>query len=696
MTFVDVAYIPGTNKSPQRTKLAGLNFTDTNKVHFPDGRLTTLPPFSVAGATSDYVTLIGAVRSIHAHKFSGQNNNAHYLLGGSHRLYSISQGVLYNITPFADQKSESLGNNPLETASSDATLTITWTDHGLAVGDLIALTDAADIGGVDADTYINVEHLVDTVPDGDTITVEMGTNASSTVASGGGANVIARGMEAAATLGTDPISVTDTLNDVTITYTAHGLAVGDRIKLFGVSGAVGGVPVAELNAEHIVATVPDADSFTIDASTAATSTTAGGGSDIAIFKQIPAGNIDQKDATGYGLGEYGEGIYGVGGPAVSAQEFPRIYSFGDFGDNVILCPGDYITGDGQKIYLWDGDTTKAPTIVPNAPTDTNWIDVINNHIVALRGNSIGISAIGDQTDWSGLSSYRQEVQRAWKLVSTMTLNEKEAVIFTTDFALRIRFVGGQDIWDISDLYEDDGIIAPNAACSLDGRVYWRGVKGSYVHDGSIPTRIKNTQNDEWIFDNIEAGKAWKSFCFSDNERSEWYFYFPTDGSDEPSDYLIHNVIGMEGLPNGSFTLGLMDRTAGQKPNVVDGRFYMVNAFQESTAGTPYLHFINDGAVTFDWSATTSEAYLFQGEARGMIDTIFPDSTQSGAATFTMRTREYPQGTLYNANAVTITGSTPYTTVYAAGKIVGMTFSGSSQFTIGAWKMNVRKLGRGRG
>lgn len=689
MTYLDITYFPGTQKSPQQTKISQRSFTDTNHVHFPDGILTTLQPYFTASAFSNVVELLGAVRSIHAHKFSGTYVGNNFLFGSNTRLYTIKNANLYNITPFADQKAETLGADPLDTTSTDATLTITWTGHGLTVGDLVTIANAADVGGVDANTYINTSFLVATVPDANTITVEMGTTAGST-ASGGGSDIIIYAIGRDTVLGTDPISVTDTETEVELTWTAHGQAVGDRIKLFGVSGAVGGVPASELNAEHIVTSIVDANTLTFEVTTAATSATTGGGSAVSAFVQIAAGNLDQDTASGYSAGLYGDGVYGVGNATDSQQIFPRIWSFGDFGDNVVMCPGDYITGDGQKIYLWDGNPNEAPTILPNAPTDCNWVDVVNNSIVALRGTYLQIAAPGSVSDWDGLTTYLQQVQRAWKLVATQTLNEKEACIFTPNFVLRLRYVGGADIWDLSDLFLDDGILAPNAACVLNSAVYWRGARGAYVHNGNIPERIKNTQNDDWIKDNINLGQAWKAFAFADPANSEWYVYFPTGDDNEPGDYLIHNILGIEGLPTGSFTLGQMARTAAQSPGTLDAQFYMANATSEASAGTPYLHFA-DGNVEFSWSATTSEQYAAQGEYRALLDQFMPDG--NGNANVVINTREYPQDTLNSTSAYAITDSSPYITTKAAGKLFGFTFSGTSAYTIGRWKVNFRRLGR---
>lgn len=678
--MIPVKYSPGTQKSPQQTLITQPCFTDTDKVHFPDGRLSTLPAFSTASATSDYVTLLGAVRFIHAQRVTGTYAGTYSILGSNTRLYAVKNSTLFNITPFADQKSESLGNDPISTTNTDATVTITWTAHGLSVGDEVTIANATATGGL----TIDGAHTVASVPDADTFTYEASSNASST-ATGGGANVVISSIGVADTLGADPISTTSGDAIITVTYTAHGLVAGDRIKIRDSSG-VGGINHAEINKELIVATTPTANTFTFEAGANALTTATGGGSVVRIYKQMAAGNIDQGSATGYGVGEYGEGIYGVGGEVRSAQSFPRIWSGDQFGNDFVFCAGDYISGDGQKIYFWDGNTSKAPTVLTNAPTDCNFVSVVNNSVVALRGAQVQICEIGDATVWSGVTTYTSRELSVFKLISCYRYTDKNGVIFTPNRVFLLSYVGGGDIWDLRELFSDDGIIAPNAACILDNLLYWRGYRASYVFDGSPATIVENPQNDEWIIENINLGSAWKCFAYADPQNGEWYFHFPTGASTEPTDYVIHNV------KDGSHTLGLMDRTAAQQVPQLDGQFLMANATSASVAGTLFRHFTN-GAVTFDWEATTSFSYVDVGQSRGFFRQIFPDSNQAGTCTLNLLTREYPQGTTTTSADYTFNGARKYITTKASGKLLAMKFSGNSRFTLGGWVLNVISRGR---
>lgn len=599
MGLIDIRYAPGTQKSPQQTEISAPAFTDTDHVHFPEDRLSTLPPYSAVMDTSDYVTLLGGLRAIHAAKLTGTYVGTYFFYGTHSRLLVRLNGELYNITPLVTSATATLGTDPLALVNGDATMTVTYASHGLVVGDRIKLSGATHGTGGFANTYINKEHIVATTPTSGTFTVELAANAPATDATEGGAAV-------------------------------------------------------------------------------------------EIFKQIAAGNLNQAAASGYGTGLYGEGLYGQGGPAVTAQSFPRIWSLGNFGNEVVMCPGDYLPGNGQKIYIWDGNLAVAPTVLTNAPTDCNWVTVINNSIVALCGRTVKICEGGDGTVWSGLTYYEKTLERVWKLVACYAVGEKNAVIFTPTDAIFLRFVGGGDLWDLSDLFPEggaDGLLSPMSASVLGTTLRWRGARGCYSFDGgSPPQKEPNTQNEDWMIANTNYGQAWKSFAYSDTQNEQWVHHFPTGTDTEPGDYVIHNPAG------GHWTLGRMARTAAQRPGFLDSTFLMGNGVSASVAGTVYRHFTN-GAVTFDWYAETALAYYEGGENRYLIDKVVPDSNQSGDVTLQLLTREYPQGSEHASPEYTITAGTEWQTVKAAGKLSKIRLSGSAAFVTGAWKMNVRKLGK---
>jgi len=83
------------------------------------------------------------------------------------------------------------------------------------------------------------------------------------------------------------INTTSASKVVTLIVAGHGLTTGDYVTISGATGpTIGGIPVAQINAEHEV-TVVDSTTFTITVTTAASSTTTSqGGTSISIACQI--------------------------------------------------------------------------------------------------------------------------------------------------------------------------------------------------------------------------------------------------------------------------------------------------------------------------------------------------------------------------------------------------------------------------
>lgn len=646
-------------------------WSDTDKVHFPDGKLTPIPAWSSAKFNFGNISnLIGTCRSQWATKLSGTGSP--YRFYGTHsHLFVEHQGALYNITPLRGQRAYDLGADPLEVHSGDATLTITATAHGLSVGDHITLSGATDIGGVNAATYINIEHHVATVPDADTITVEMTTTASSS-ATGGGSLISVLSLEAVASL-SNPLDTTNGSKVVTVNYTAHGLSTGDRIKLSD-SSATGGVPDSELNAEHII-TVVDDDSFTIIVTTAATSdVTAGGGTDIHIFTQIVYGNENQSLGTGFGYGTFGYGIFGNPFVSDSTQQYPRIWSLDNFGNDVVICPGDYLAGDGQKIYIWSGDTDVAPTVLTNAPENCNWVNVVNNAIVALCDDSIRICEIGNGTVWSGLTATTIDVQRAFRLISSNSVGEKASIIFAPE-PYYLAYVGGE--WDLVELNAQYPIIAPLAAAQFTGGLLWVDVSSRLCYfNGSSVDVIINDQNGEYIRKNINNNAAWTVFLFHDPKHKQVWTFWPSTGETSPDQYMIFNPA------HPSFTLGALNRTSSQRPYILDNSFYMTNG------NDAYSHFT--GAVTdFNWYGQSAYFFTANGEYRMKATTAITDC--SGTATLTMYGLEYPQAAPVEYNSFSVSGKLMH--IRAAGRLLSTKFSGDSDFTLEGIKIDILQQGR---
>jgi hypothetical protein len=772
-------YIPGTVKEPQNTKSTGAAWQETSLVHFPDGKLTPIPPFVESPPNVNSLALQGTCRAQWAGRLGGSNSGAYYFFGTHSHLYSEYNGIRYNITPFADQKSELLGTNPLGFTSADATMDVTWTAHGLSVGDEVTFSGATDAASVNATTYINISHRVATVTNANVFTVELGTTAGSTT-TGGGSAITAYAVGRTAVLGTDPVTTryddvqstplvtvsgsniidvytflydeivagdsitisgivgtagllngipvaelntTHTVLDVPglyfrirvntaatssgaptesgsvismkalkITYTSHGLSAGDRIKLSFATGPIGGVPASEINKEHVISVIETANTFIVPCTTAATSLASGGGTTVSIFKQIASGNQNQSFLSGYGAGLYGAGLYGTDRVSSTTPSYPRISSFDNFGNQYIYCPGDYSAGDGQKLYIWDGDTDVAPQILdgglfPNAPTDCNWVAVVANQIVALCGTNIVIGLTDPSTGGATFPTVPSTtaygdvipVQRSTRLLSIAPFGEKSAIVFAPE-PLLLRLVGG--VWDLVELGNDYPIVSPSAFCKINDGIMWYAQDGNYYFcDGGPITPIINRQNGEYVRARMNQNAIWTSFMMADQKHNQAWHYYPSTGQSNPDSYVIFNP------SSGSFTTGTQSRTSAQRPSKVEQRFYMTNG------ATVYSAF-NQGVTDFAWSARTAFFYI-EPNSRFKLTRLYPNTSVTGTVSVKVLGREHAQDEDIDYGTFTFDSTSTAMTVRGAGRLIAFEFSGTQDFMLEDMEMEVQKMGTRR-
>ena len=182
----------------------------------------------------------------------------------------ILDGTPYAVRRNLKDNTGSLGSNPFVVTSGSPTITVTHSSHGLSVGDRITYAGSSAVGGI---TPNSVEMVIASVVNANSYTVNFTSNASSG-ATGGGSSVTFTANNGTQTLGSNPFSVSNTSATITVAHTAHGLVVGNYVTFSG-SDAIGGLTPNSV--EMQVVTVPDANSYTVTFTSAATSTVSGGG-----------------------------------------------------------------------------------------------------------------------------------------------------------------------------------------------------------------------------------------------------------------------------------------------------------------------------------------------------------------------------------------------------------------------------------
>jgi hypothetical protein len=207
----------------------------------------------------------------------------------------------------------SLGTDPFAIASGSDTITVTHSSHSLTVGTKIVISgSAALLLKYITAANINVTTEIISVTDSNTYTItpsiiatpnstDSTTGGASVVVSpyvyGGGSVVKITIDYPTTTLGSNPVSISNGSNVITITHTAHGLLAGDIITVAGATTVLADkVLAADLNVTTPITSVTNVNTYTITPLLTVTpdSTTTGGGSAITITHNAAAGVMQRK------------------------------------------------------------------------------------------------------------------------------------------------------------------------------------------------------------------------------------------------------------------------------------------------------------------------------------------------------------------------------------------------------------------
>lgn len=658
------------------TPLATKHFTWAQGIRFVRGLPQKLGGWLLFQFTADQ-TIYGTARSIYSASLAGRIRT---LIGTDKRLYDVLGSTLTNITPLdtdtiaiansLDTHYATLANNPISVVINTPVVTVTDTEAALfRVGDAYVLSGATTTGGI-LNTALNTTHFIRSFGVNQVV-FYVGANATST-ATGGGASVVR------------------TSGLLTVHNAAHGQINGDRVKITGAANT-GGILAAEINLEFIIRNVVT-DAFDVmTAGEATSSVIAGGGGATEYQQQIPAGALNESFGQGYGMGEYGVGFYGVSKFSDSAKIIPRIWFFDRFGDTLTMTPGNQ-TG----LYYWDGDSTVAPVLVPDAPEEINYQFVSDNILVTFGAggieNQIFSSDQNDITEWSASSTnqvFQDNIEGAGRLISHVSVNGVN-LIFTENQTYLFSYIGLPYVWAIELKEPNIGIIAPMARCSVNGTAYWMDDGNFYMWSGGnievIPsnTSYQSTIHN-WMYDDLNYSQKSKSFAWYNPQFNEVWFHSLSENENEPDKIARLNIL------DSTWVTDYISRTAAEYPNISLFNPRLMNA------GLLYKHEqgYNDNTDPLLFTITGNTRTI--GRDFANIDGIIPDSIQDGTIQLDLAAKRFPQSTANSAlKSFDITDTTeriPYTTNGAYWQYIWSGEELGQFWRMGKWQEYVQQGGK---
>ena len=453
---------------------------------------------------------------------------------------------------------------------------------------------------------------------------------------------------------------------ITVTDTGHGAVQNDFVTFSGAASLGGNITAAVLNQEYQIATIVNANSYTIEAKdtsgstvTAASGDTGNGGGSTVGKYQINVGLDSTVFGIGWGTGTWGRSTWGSDGER-TLSAIMRLWSHDNFGEDLLINPRD------GSIYYWDssadtlgssratelkdvsGADSTTPTVAKQVMVDPNVHVIVfgcdpESAIGTQDPLLIRFSDQGTITTWQSLATNSAgdlRVTSGSEIVQAV--KTRQQIIVFTDVSLHtLQFLGPPFTFGLNLVSENITIMGPNAAKSVDDFVFWMGAEDFYAYDGRIQKVPCTVQS--YVFDDFNLEQKEKVFAALNSSYNEVWWFYPSGDATEIDRYVIYNYAEK------SWAVGTLSRTAWIDRGIFD------YPLATDSSGVLYAHEngLNDGSTSpssaINAHIESSQIDIGDGENFLFLDRLIPDITFNGstddspAATFTLKTRNFPGG-----------------------------------------------------
>jgi len=358
-----------------------------------------------------------------------------------------------------------------------------------------------------------------------------------------------------------------TAASITVTHTDHGRLVGDYVQFDNVTGLGGNMTQAVLELEYQVATVIDANSYTINArdpttglpvlATAADVSGSPGGGTVTAQYQPNIGTDIQypppSDTEGWGAGLWGSGGWG-GDPDPFVAEQIGLWNHANFGEDLIYGP------KGGGIYYWDASGgfpsrgVNISTLVGASDTPSKalfrLVSDASRFVLAFGTTDYGSTNLNPMLiRWSDQESAANWTPAATGQAGSLTLSRgseiqavaqtRQEILVWTDTALySLQYLGPPIVWGSQILADNITIASDRAWAVAAGVVYWMGDEKFYVFDGRTSTL--NCDIRKFVFDDFNSNQNLQVFASTVEQFSEVWWFYCSANSTTVDRYVVYN------------------------------------------------------------------------------------------------------------------------------------------------------------
>ena len=471
---------------------------------------------------------------------------------------------------------------------------------------------------------------------------------------------------------------------LTVTDTSHGAVQNDFVTFSGAATLGGLITATVLNQEYQIATIVNANSYTVEAKdtdgdtvTANSSDSGNGGGSVVGAYQINVGLDVYVSSTGWGVGTWGAGTFGSSATVDEANQL-RLWAHDNFGEDLIINPRS------GGIYYWDVSTKTLGTDravalsalsgANLAPTKalTTLVSDIDRHVICFGADPISGSARTGSLDPMFIAWSDQENAAEWEPKSTNTAGSfrlsagstivgalrarQETLVWTDTSLYSMTFVGQPFTFGTNLVNEGVGLIGPNAAVNTPKGVFWMDQGGFYLYGGNIQPVPCSVQ--DYIFSDLALDQSYQIFGFLNKQFDEVGWFYCSAGETVIDRYAVFNY------EEQVWSIGQLTRTAWIDEGIFDKP---MGTYSTSDVGYLYNHETGNDADGSPMDNVYIESSDFDidpaGEEFQQIRRVIPDIkfTGSGGSDQTinvvLKKRNFPGDSLSTSSTNTCTATT---------------------------------------
>ena len=497
------------------------------------------------------------------------------------------------------------------------------------------------------------------------------------------------------------VTFSATNGDATITVadTAHGAVKNDFVTFSGASSLGGNITAVVLNQEYQIATIVNANSYTIEAKdtsgatvTANSSDSGNGGSSVVGTYQVNVGLDVFVPGTGWGIDGWGAGTFGSTS-ALDATNQLRIWSHDNFGEDLIINPR------AGGIFKWtenNGVTTRAVELSGISGANlvpTVGLQVITSekdrHLIVLGADPISGSSRTGSIDPMLIAFSDQENELDFEPLTTNTagslrlssgsaiiggVKARQEILVWTDTSLySMQFIGPPFTFGINLINEGVGLVGPKAVVTAPQGVYWMSYNNFYVYNGSVQHLPCSVHN--YVFNDINLTQSFKINAFTIADKNEVGWFYCSASSSEIDRYVIYNYAENIWFYGQLVRTAWLDAGIENYPRAV-GNSYL---FQQEKG------FNDDGSPMTNVFIESSDMDIGDGEQFSFIKRIIPDykfiqDDNNGNVNVVLKTRNFPGDSLTTNSTSAITSSTQQVFVRSRSRQMALRFESDDDAT----------------